>query len=230
MSVFSKTDNNNTSNLVGEINSMLSEMRKEKDNNNNMTGGSSKSLVTEVNGLLSQIRGTKTNLTEDEVHDLADMQEGGAKKKKGGKKVKSKSKSKAGKKVKKAKSKSKSKSMSRPKAKATKAKAKSKSKSKSKSKGKMSRTGSVNAEGDKKQKGQYMKDAGELKTFIMGQLPKEKLNYIAMSKPVATLLKDNAGDVAKAKKNFDSGEFMKQYTASKKQMEANKAAKKSNKI
>lgn len=213
MSVFSKTDNNNTSNLVGEINSMLSEMRKEKDNNN-LTGGSSKSLVTEVNNLLSQIRGTKTNLTEDEVHDLADLQQGGAKKK-GAKKAKSKSKSK-GKKVKKAKSKSKSKS---------KAKAKAKSKSKSKSKGKMSRS-RVQAEGDKKPKGQYMKDAGELKTFIMGQLPKEKLSYIAMSKPVSALLKENNNDVAKAKKNFDAGEFMKQYNASKKQMDANKEAKK----
>ncbi len=226
MSVFSKTDNNNTSNLVGEINSMLSEMRKEKDNN--LTGGSSKSLVTEVNSLLSQIRGTKTNLTEDEVHDLA-MQQGGGKMKKGGKKSKSKSKSKSkGKEAKKAKAKtkSKSKSLARPKsAKVT----KSKSKSKSKSRGKKMSRSEVHTDGEKKQKGQYMKDAGELKTFIMGQLPKEKLNYIAMSKPVAALLKDNGGDVAKAKKNFDAGEFMKQYTASKKQMEANKEAKKMNK-
>lgn len=81
-------------------------------------------------------------------------------------------------------------------------------------------------DGEKKQKEQYTKDARELKTFIMGQLPKEKLNYIAMSKPVSILLKDNNGDVAEAKKNFDAGEFMKQYTVSKKQMEANKEAKK----
>ena len=78
-------------------------------------------------------------------------------------------------------------------------------------------------------KGQYMKDASELKTFIKGKLPKEDLNYIAMSKPVAKMLKDNNNDVDKAKKNFDSGNFMKEYNAAKKEIDAKKQAKKANK-
>src|SRR5271169_221514 len=92
MPVFSKKTNNNndTSELVNEINDLLNEMRSKSGNS--QKGGNQK-IVSEVNHLLSDIKGVETNLTEDEVFDLA--MKGGAKKRKSKKKSKSKSKSKS---------------------------------------------------------------------------------------------------------------------------------------
>ena len=222
MSVFAKKNYNSANDdKAEEIDKLLDQLDKKQ------RGGSSKNLIAEVNSLLSEIRGSQANhVSADAYSDLA--MQGGAKKK--AKKTKSKSKKSkiSTKKAKKSAHKSKS-STKKSKSSAKKSKSSAK-KSKSSAKPKKSKTSTKKksksmSRTESKQKGQYMKDSGELKAFIKQQLPKEDLNYIAMSKPVATMLKEH-GDVAKAKKNFNAVAFMKEYNASVKSIEAKKAAKK----
>lgn len=80
-----------------------------------------------------------------------------------------------------------------------------------------------------KPKGQYMKDATDLKKYIMEKVPSEKFNFIAMSKPVSTLLKEANGDLNGAKKAFNKDSFLKEYKQSLKSMQDKKDSKKANK-
>ena len=50
-----------------------------------------------------------------------------------------------------------------------------------------------------------------LKKWIKEKLAGDKLNYIAMGKPVSILYNANDKNVEKAKKNFDKTSFMKDY-------------------
>jgi len=243
MPVFSKRANNNndTSELVNEINDLLNEMRSKAGNSNSQKGGNRK-IVSEVNQLLSDIKGVETNLTEDEVFDLA--MKGGAKKRKSNKKSKSKSKSK-----KKSKRKSKSRKQSRSK-KAKKSKSKSKSKSKkskrlsrrskksksktkSKSSSKSRSRSQKRAEGSKPKRApnQYIIDLTTLRAYIKNKLPGETLNNVgAMSKAASKILSGNDKDIEKAKKAFKSSSFMRDYKSAEKEINAKRAAKKANKV
>ena len=249
-SVFAKkTDHNNTSALVSEINALLSEMRRAKESGKTQKGGNN-NLVSDINNLLSELGGEDSNLTEAEVFDLA--MKGGAKKskkskgKKGkskskGKKGKSKSKSKSKGKKGKSKSKSKTKSQSRPKkakkVKKSKSKGKTESKkatkSKSKSKSKTRKIGRPEGGDGKKKRGanQYIIDLTALRAHIKNKLPDETLNNVgAMSKAAAKILSGNDKDLEKAKKNFNSASFLKDYNTAKKEIEAKREAKKANKV
>jgi hypothetical protein len=83
--------------------------------------------------------------------------------------------------------------------------------------------------GEKQPKGLYMKIASELKAFVKSKLPGEDLNFIAMSKPIAGMLKAANNDLDRAKKNFDSTNFMKEYNSAKADIDSKKAAKKRSK-
>lgn len=85
-------------------------------------------------------------------------------------------------------------------------------------------------EGKKRAPNDYIIKLTALKAHIKSKLPNETLNNVgAMSKAAAKVLNENDRDVEKAKKNFNSSNFMKDYNAAKKEMDAKKAAKKANK-
>lgn len=240
-----KVDHNDATNIVNEINALLSELRKtnQSGSSSSQQGGNT-NIVSEVNNLLTELQGTVSNLSADEVMDLA--MKGGAKrgKKKSKSKSKSKSKpqqtkkSKSKSKSKKPKSKGKSKSKSKSrsqerskKSKKGKSKSKSKSKPKSKSKSKSKKRSikreEVAAEAPKRKENRFIIDLTALKAYIKSQLPNEDLrNMGAMTKVSAKLLKDNDRDVEKAKKAFKAAPFLKEYAEAKKESDAKKAAKK----
>ena len=241
MTVFSKkVNNNNTENLVQQINQLLSELGGSKEQAQSGGSVANRNLVAEVNNLLSEIRGTQTNLSESEVMDLA-AQRGG--KRKRGRKTKSKKSKKSKRKRSRSKSKktkskrsrkgrkakrSSSRSQQRSRRRKTVAKSK-KTKSassvkkvrkqrKTKSKSKRSRSrGAGNS---------FIADLTKLKAFIKAKLPNEDLNHIVMSTPASKLLKDNNRDVEQSKKSFNATSFMREYAAAKKTSDAKKAAKK----
>lgn len=245
-----KPDHNNTNELVNEINNLLSELRSRPAASQK---GGNRDIVSEVNNLLSEIRGVQSNLSENEVMDLA--MKGGAKKSKKSssktvkkaKKSKSASKpkaasktvKKAAKKTTKSKSKSKTKSASKPSKKAVKAtKASSKSKSHSKSQSKtpskgrsMKRADGEDGEKKKRAPNQYIVDLTALRAYIKGKVPNENLNNVgAMSKAASVVLAKNNRDLEQAKKNFNASSFMRDYNTAKKEIEAKREAKKANKV
>jgi colicin import membrane protein len=157
-----------------------------------------------------------------------------ASKSKGKKKTASKSKAKRGKAKSKSKSKGKKKAVAK-RATASKRKTASKgkgkgkraaSKSKSRSKGrKMKRE---EGEKPKRKMNPFMANLTVLRRYIMDQIGAElkPMNVGAMSSAASKLLKLHDVDAEKAWKNFDKAKFMVDYNASKKAIEAKKAAKK----
>jgi hypothetical protein len=209
-----KSDTNNTANLIGEINTLLEEMRQAKTSTQ-QKGGSSKtrSIVTEVNNLLSEISGNASNMSEEEIYGLAmrgtaNGQSGGAKKSKSrskkSKKVKSKSKSR---------SKSRSKSHSKKSTKSAKpAKASSKALTKASSKGKKRVMKREEGEKKKRPASQYILDITAFKAFIKSKLPNEDLKKMGpMTKVANKLFNESNRDLEKAKKNFKGTEFVRAY-------------------
>lgn len=82
MPVFSKKpdrNSNSTADLVNEINSLLSDMKKARESGTTQTGGNN-NIVSEVNHLLSELRGVESNLTEDQLVNFA--MKGGARRRK----------------------------------------------------------------------------------------------------------------------------------------------------
>jgi len=83
----------------------------------------------------------------------------------------------------------------------------------------------------KRKPNNFMIDLSALRSFIKSKLPNETLNNVgAMAKAASKLLTDNGKDIEKAKKDFDSSTFMKEYNSAKKAIEAKQAAKKANKM
>ena len=145
---------------------------------------------------------------------------------------KSKSKRKTASKSKARKTKSKSKPKKKAVAKrstASKRKTASKSKvSKSKSKSRGRKIKREEGEKPKRKMNPFMANLTVLRRHIMDKLGDElkPMNVGAMSSAASVLLKANDVDAEKAKKNFNKAEFMKDYNAAKKRIEAKKAAKK----
>ena len=86
---------------------------------------------------------------------------------------------------------------------------------------------------EKKTRGanQYILDLTALRAHIKNKLPDETLNNVgAMSKAAAKILSGNDKDLEKAKKNFNSASFLKDYNTAKKEIEAKREAKKANKV
>jgi len=81
-------------------------------------------------------------------------------------------------------------------------------------------------EGEKRKPNKFFADSIVLKAFIKNKIPNENLNSVgAMSKVAAKLLKDNDGDLEKAKKALNPTSFMKDYNSAKRDIDAKRAAK-----
>ena len=198
----------------------------------------------------SKSKGQKKTASKSKSKAKKSKSKGKGKKKTASKSKAKKSKSKSkGKRKTASKSKGKRKTASKSKARKTKSKSKSKgkkkavakrstaskrktaskskaSKSKSKSRGrKMKRE---EGEKPKRKMNPFMANLTVLRRHIMDKLGDElkPMNVGAMSSAASVLLKANDVDAEKAKKNFNKAEFMKDYNAAKKRIEAKKAAKK----